>query len=47
MDKAGCSGTCCPHIWVGCGEAEWYVAPTAAEIAGLAQAAHDYVMLFA
>ena len=27
--------------------AEWYVAPTAAEIAGLAQAAHDYVMLFA
>ena len=45
--KTGCSGTCCPHIWVGCGEAEWYVAPTAAEIAGLAQAAHDYVMLFA
>ena len=29
------------------GGAEWYVAPTAAEIAGLAQAAHDYVMLFA
>ena len=45
--KAGCSGICCPHIWVGCGRAEWYVAPTAAEIAGLAQAAHDYVMLFA
>ena len=45
--KTGCSGTCCPHICVGCGEAEWYVAPTAAEIAGLAQAAHDYVMLFA
>ena len=45
--KAGCSGICCPHIWVGCGEAEWYVAPTAAEIAGLAQVAHDYVMLFA
>ena len=28
--KAGCSGICCPHIWVDCGRAEWYVAPTAA-----------------
>ena len=31
--KAGCSGICCPHIWVDCGRAEWYVAPTAAEVA--------------
>lgn len=45
--KGGCSGICYPHIWVDRGEPEWYVAPTAAEIAGLAQTAHDYVMLFA
>ena len=45
--KAGCSGICCPHIWVDCGRAEWYVAPTAAEVAAIAQAAHDHVMLFA
>ena len=45
--KGGGSGICCPHIWVDCGDAEWYIAPTAAEIAGLAQAAHDYIMLFA
>ncbi len=45
--KSGCSGICYPHIWVNRSDAEWYVAPTAAEIAGLAQAAHDYVMLFA
>ena len=37
--KAGCSGICCPHIWVDCGRAEWYVAPTAAEVAAIAQAA--------
>lgn len=30
-----------------CGRAEWYVAPTAAEVATIAQAAYDYVMLFA
>ena len=45
--KSGCSGICYPHIWVNRSNAEWYVAPTAAEIVGLAQAAHDYVMLFA
>ena len=45
--KGGGSGIYCPHIWVNYGKAEWYVAPTTAEIAGLAQAAHDYVMLFA
>ena len=45
--KAGCSGICCPRIWFDCGKAEWYVAPTAAEVAAIAQAAHDYVMLFA
>ena len=45
--KGGCSGTCRPHIWVDYGKAEWYVAPTAAEIAAITQAAHDYVMLFA
>ena len=45
--KAGCSGTCRPHIWMDYGKAEWYVAPTAAEVAAIAQAAHDYVMLFA
>lgn len=45
--KSGCSGICYPHIWVDRGKPEWYVAPTAAEIAGLAQTAHDYVMLFA
>ena len=28
-------------------QGEWYVAPTAAEVAAIAQAAHDYVMLFA
>ena len=45
--KSGCSGTCRPHIWMDYGKAEWYVAPTAAEVAAIAQAAHDYVMLFA
>ena len=47
LRKGGCSGTVCPHIWIDRGEAEWYVAPTGLEIKTLAQAAYDYVMLFA
>ncbi len=42
-----CAGTCIPFIWVDRGVAEWYKQPTAAEIRALAQAAHDYIMLFA
>ena len=45
--KGGCSGTSRPHIWIYRNEAEWYVTPTASEIAAITQAAHDYVMLFA
>lgn len=42
-----CAGTCIPFIWVDRGAAEWYKQPTVAEIKTLAQAAHDYIMLFA
>lgn len=45
--KGGCSGSVTPHIWVYHNEPEWYVAPTGSEIKAIAQAAHDYIMLFA
>ena len=45
--KGGCSGTICPHIWIYRGEAEWYGTPTSSEIKTIAQAAYDYIMLFA
>ena len=45
--KAGCSGTCWPHIWIYRDKAEWYVAPTGFEIKTIAKAAYDYIMLFA
>ena len=45
--KGGCSGTVTPHIWVYRDEPEWYVAPTSLEIKAIAQAAYDYIMLFA
>ena len=46
LRKSGCSGICHPYIWINCGEAEWYVAPTASEITDIAQTVYDYVMLF-
>ena len=45
--KIGYVGTRRPHIWVNDGNTRWYGAPTAAEVAAITQAAHDYVMLFA
>ncbi len=45
--KGGCSGTVWSHIWIYCENAEWYVAPTSLEIKAIAQAAYDYIMLFA
>ena len=45
--KGGCSGTVCPHIWIYREKADWYVAPTSLEIKTIAQAAYDYIMLFA
>lgn len=45
--KGGCSGTVTPHIWVYRDETEWYVEPTSLEIKAIAQAAYDYIMLFA
>lgn len=45
--KGGCSGTVWPHIWIYDEKAKWYVAPTSLEIKTIAQAAYDYIMLFA
>lgn len=45
--KGGCSGTVIPHIWGYSDETKWYVAPTSLEIRAIAQAAYDYIMLFA
>ena len=45
--QGGCSGTVWPHIWIYRDEAKWYVAPTGLEIKAIAQAAYDYIMLFA
>ena len=45
--KGGCSGSVWPHIWIYRDETKWYVAPTSLEIKAIAQAAYDYIMLFA
>jgi len=45
--KGGCSGTVWPHIWIYRDETKWYVAPTGLEIKAIAQAAYDYITLFA
>ena len=45
--RNGFSGDVWPHIWIYREKADWYAAPTSSEIKAVAQAAHDYIMLFA